>query len=118
MDNYLKWSESGAAEGELIFVSGHPGRTERADTMAHILYQRDLVVPGTLNLLRRREVLLKNYSDRSAENARRAEDDLFSIQNSRKAYLRNPRRLARSGGDRKNAMRKRNCATRSRRTRS
>ena len=87
VDNYLKWSESGASEGELIFVSGHPGRTERADTMAHILYQRDLVVPGTLNLLRRREVLLKNYSDRSAENARRAEDDLFSIQNSRKAYL-------------------------------
>src|SRR5215472_13523814 len=87
VDNYLKWSQSGAAEGDLIFVSGHPGRTDRADTMAHIFYQRDIVVPGTLNLLRRREVLLRNYSDRSAENARRAEDDLFSIQNSRKAYL-------------------------------
>jgi hypothetical protein len=87
VDNYLKWSESGAAEGDLIFVSGHPGRTERADTMANIFYQRDIVVPGTLNLLRRREVLLKNYSDRSAENARRAEDDYFGIQNSRKAYL-------------------------------
>ena len=87
VDNYLKWSESGAAEGELIFVSGHPGRTERADTVAHLLYQRDYALPGTLNLLRRREVLLKNYSDRSAENARRAEDDLFGIQNSRKAYL-------------------------------
>jgi hypothetical protein len=86
-DNYLKWSESGAAEGELIFVSGHPGRTERADTVAHLLYQRDYAVPGTLNLLRRREVLLENYSDRSTENARRAEDDLFGIRNSRKAYL-------------------------------
>ena len=87
VDNYLKWSESGAAEGDLIFVSGHPGRTERGDTFAHILYQRDYAVPGTLNLLRRREVLLQNYSERSAENARRAEDSLFSIQNSRKAYL-------------------------------
>src|SRR5229473_7235798 len=87
VDNYLKWSESGAAEGELIFVSGHPGRTERADTVAHLLYQRDYTVPGTLNLLRRREVMLQNYSNRSRENARRAEDDLFSIQNSRKAYL-------------------------------
>jgi Peptidase S46 len=87
VDDYLKWSESGAAEGELIFVPGHPGRTERADTMAHLLYQRDIVVPGTLNLLRRREVLLKNYSDRSTENARRAEDELFGIENSRKAYL-------------------------------
>ncbi|MGA7796895.1 MAG: S46 family peptidase [Candidatus Acidiferrales bacterium] len=87
VDNYLKWSESGAAEGDLIFVSGHPGRTERGDTVAHLLYQRDSALPGTLNLLRRREVLLDNYSERSAENARRAEDDLFGIRNSRKAYL-------------------------------
>src|SRR3984957_3609573 len=36
VDNYLKWSESGAKDGELIFVSGHPGRPQRADTMAHI----------------------------------------------------------------------------------
>jgi hypothetical protein len=71
----------------LIFVSGHPGRTERGDTVEHVLYQRDYTVPGVLNLLRRREVLLDNYSERSAENARRAEDELFSIKNSRKAYL-------------------------------
>jgi hypothetical protein len=87
VDNYLKWSASGATEGELIFVSGHPGRTERGDTVEHVLYQRDYTVPGVLNLLRRREVLLDNYSERSAENARRAEDELFSIKNSRKAYL-------------------------------
>ena len=87
VDNFLKWSESGAAEGDLIFVSGHPGRTERADTVAHLLYQRDYAAPGALNLLRRREVMLQNYSERSAENARRAEDDLFGVQNSRKAYL-------------------------------
>ena len=87
VEHFLKWSEAGAAEGDLIFVSGNPGRTERLDTVAHLEYQRDLAVPGTLNLLRRREILLKNYSDRSAENARRAEDELFGIQNSRKAYL-------------------------------
>jgi hypothetical protein len=87
VDNYLKWSATGATEGELIFVSGHPGRTERGDTMAHTLYQRDYTVPGVLNLLRRREVLLDNYSERSPENARRAEDELFGIKNSRKAYL-------------------------------
>jgi hypothetical protein len=87
VENYLKWSESGAAEGDLIFVSGHPGRTERGDTVANLLYQRDYAVPGTLNLLRRREVLLDNYAERSAENARRAEQDLFGIKNTRKALL-------------------------------
>ncbi len=87
VDNFLKWSESGAAEGELIFVSGHPGRTERGDTVAHLLYQRDYAIPGGLNLLRRREVLLNNYSSHSTENARRAEHDLFGTINSRKALL-------------------------------
>ncbi len=87
VEHYLKWSEAGAAEGDLIFVPGNPGRTERLDTMAHLEYLRDYVNPGTLNLLRRREVLLRGYSERSSENARRAEDDLFSIQNSRKARL-------------------------------
>ena len=85
--DYLKWSEAGAAEGDLIFVSGNPGHTDRLDTVAHLEYFRDLSFPWSLNLLRRREVLLDNYSDRSIENARRAEDELFGIKNSRKAYL-------------------------------
>ena len=85
--DYLKWSEAGAKEGDLIFVSGNPGRTERQNTVAHLEYQRDYAVPGGLNLLRRREVLLQTFSERSTENARRAEDVLFGIQNSRKAYL-------------------------------
>ena len=86
-DNYLRWSENGAAEGDLVFVSGNPGRTERGDTLANLLYQRDYAVPGTLNLLRRREVLLDNYSERNTENARRAERELFGIRNSRKALI-------------------------------
>jgi hypothetical protein len=87
VNNYLKWSAAGASEGELVFVSGNPGRTERLDTVAHLENQRDYSVPGTLNLLRRREVLLQTFSERSSENTRRAEDNLFGIKNSRKAYL-------------------------------
>jgi hypothetical protein len=85
--DYLNWSEAGAKEGDLIFVSGNPGHTDRLDTVAHLEYFRDLSFPWALNLLRRREVLLDNYSERSIENARRAEDELFGIKNSRKAYL-------------------------------
>ncbi len=87
IEHYLKWSDHGAGDGELIFVAGHPGRTNRLNTVAHLEYLRDLVFPNTLDLLRRREVLLRNYSERSLENARRAEDELFSYQNSRKARL-------------------------------
>jgi hypothetical protein len=87
VEHYLKWSHGGAKENELVFVSGHPGRTERLFTVKHLEYARDKGNPAVLNLLRRREVLLASYSTRGLENARRAEDDLFGIQNSRKAYL-------------------------------
>ncbi|HVC98388.1 MAG TPA: S46 family peptidase [Pirellulales bacterium] len=86
-EHFLRWSESGAGDGELVFVSGHPGRTNRLNTMAHLKFLRDRTYPMQLNLLRRREVLLKTYSDRSLENARRAQDDLFTEQNRRKARL-------------------------------
>jgi hypothetical protein len=84
---YLKWSENGAGEGELVFVSGHPGRTDRQDTVAHLEFLRDRAFPYSLDKIRRREILLLTYSERSLENARRAKDDLFGIQNARKARL-------------------------------
>jgi len=86
-EHHLKWSEAGAKEGELIFVAGHPGKTDRQNTVAHLEYMRDRQFPVMLNMLRRREVLLKNYAERSDENALQAQDELFGIQNSRKARL-------------------------------
>jgi len=70
--DYLKWSSTGAKDGELVFVSGNPGRTSRLNTVEHLQWFRDMTYPFTLNLLRRREVLLDNYSERSLENERRA----------------------------------------------
>lgn len=87
VEHFLKWSKAGAKEDELVFVAGHPGRTSRLNTVAHLEFLRDRTFPTSLNMLRRREVLLSTYGDRSIENARRAQDDLFSYQNSRKARL-------------------------------
>jgi hypothetical protein len=85
--DYLKWSPKGAGDNELVFVSGHPGRTDRLDTMNHIEFLRDRVFPQALRKLFRWEVMLSTYSEESRENARRAQDDLFGVQNSRKARL-------------------------------
>ncbi|HMC10900.1 MAG TPA: S46 family peptidase, partial [Pirellulaceae bacterium] len=87
IEHFLTWSKAGAGDGELIFVSGHPGRTNRLNTVAHLEFIRDVQAPQSLDMLRRREVLLKNFADRSLENERRATDDLFSYQNSRKARI-------------------------------
>ncbi|MBI2949587.1 MAG: S46 family peptidase, partial [Verrucomicrobia bacterium] len=85
IQHHLKWSKAGAAENELIFVSGHPGRTSRLLTVAELEYHRDVRLPNALARLYRAEVVLTAYSARSEENARRAKEDLFSVQNSRKA---------------------------------
>jgi hypothetical protein len=84
--HFLKWSKAGTKEGELTFVSGHPGSTNRQFTMAELEFLRDTQYPYAVPRLKRLEVALKNWSDRNDENARRAKDDLFGIQNSRKVY--------------------------------
>jgi hypothetical protein len=74
LEHFLAWNPQGAKDNELVFVSGHPGRTDRQNTVAHLKFLRDTTLPLSLNTIRRREVLLKNYSDKSLESARRAED--------------------------------------------
>ena len=85
IENYLKFNSAGAKEGDLVFVSGNPGRTDRELTLFELADARDRALPQRLDFLYRREVALKSFSDRSLENARRARDDLFGVQNSRKA---------------------------------
>jgi hypothetical protein len=87
VEHYLKWSEAGAKENELVFVSGHPGRTSRLNTLAHLEFFRDKAYPMTLAIMRRREVMMKTWGDRAAENARRASAEYMGVQNSRKLLL-------------------------------
>jgi hypothetical protein len=87
IEHFLRWSPNGAKDGELVFVSGHPGRTDRLDTLAHLNFLRDVDFPLRLNVIRRREVMLRTYADRSPENNRRCEEELFTYQNSRKARI-------------------------------
>jgi hypothetical protein len=85
IEHYLKWADRGLEEDELVFVSGNPGRTSRLATVAALKYQRDVRMPHLLNFIRRREIMLQQFSQRSPENERRARDDMFGVQNSRKA---------------------------------
>ncbi len=86
-EHYLKWSAAGAKDGELTFVSGHPGRTSRQNTMAELEYLRDTGFPFLMQRLNRMEVLIGSWVGRSEENRQKGEDELFGIQNSRKARI-------------------------------
>jgi hypothetical protein len=55
--------------------------------MAELSYLRDVGYPFLLQRLNRLEVLLGSWSERTPRNEERAEKDLFSIKNSRKARI-------------------------------
>jgi hypothetical protein len=82
--NFLKWSKTGAAEGDLSFVFGHPGSTRRLYTMDHLRFRRDTELPWILKRLWRREMQLEVFRGRSEAQALMAAEDYFGVANNRK----------------------------------
>lgn len=87
IEHFLKWSPNGPGEDEITFVAGNPGRTSRILTVDALKFQRDLRIPFVLNSLCRREIALQQFGLGGPEAARRAKDELFGVQNSRKVYF-------------------------------
>jgi hypothetical protein len=85
LDNYLRWSKTGIKDGDLIFVSGHPGGTDRLKTMAELQFLKHVEYPSRLTNYKHRIDMLQKFSAESAENARIAQEEIFSLQNSQKA---------------------------------
>lgn len=83
--SYFKWSRKGAKAGELAFVSGHPGSTQRLNTIAHLEFLRDEDLPLSLKMLERSIDVAKRYGALGEEQERQSHDDLFGYQNSYKA---------------------------------
>src|SRR5919205_4536473 len=110
-EHYLKWSTTGAKEGSLIFVTGHPGSTSRLDTVAHLEQLRDTSIPILIRLLERREAVLKKYMSMGEEQTRQAQNELNAVQNSLKVYrgqekgLKDPALIARKSKE-EQALRK------------
>lgn len=86
VENYFKWSKTGAKTGELVFVTGHPGSTSRLNTVAHLESLRDVSIPLLLRFLETRRDMLKQYMAQGEEQTRRAQNELNSIENSIKVY--------------------------------
>ena len=99
--HHLTWSRRPVAAGDLVFVAGHPGHTDRGSTVCELVAMRDRQLPFSLSMLNRLEVMLDAYSDEGPEERRQAMGDLFGVQNTRKARagilagLLDPRCLAR-----------------------
>ncbi len=82
--NFLSWRPEGAEEGEAVFVSGHPGTTDRLLTVAELEHQRNTIWPSYL----RRNVELRGrmiqYGKTSDEARRITKSPLQRLENSLK----------------------------------
>lgn len=83
--DYLKWNPKGAADGDLVFVLGHPGSTDRLDTLAQLEFLRDHSYPLGLTSMKRRLGVVRRYATRGPEEARQASGMIFGIENGLKA---------------------------------
>ena len=85
LDNWFGFKQAGAAEGELVMITGHPGSTQRLLTVAQLKALRDGGLTDRLLYIAELRGLLTQYGALGEEQARQAQPDLFGIENGFKA---------------------------------
>jgi len=83
LDNFLKWSKTGVKEGDLVFVSGHPGNTEALEDRISTTVSERRGLPGAPRQLQSRRIaLFQKFAARSRPENARARESIFGYQNS------------------------------------
>ncbi len=85
LDDYLRWSKAGAHDGELTFVAGNPGGTERLLTVAQLELERDVTFPASLVRLAELRGMLTEFQHRGPEQKRFSNPTLLYVENGFKA---------------------------------
>ncbi|MFN3241950.1 MAG: S46 family peptidase [Planctomycetota bacterium] len=83
---YFQFETEGAKADDLVFVSGHPGGTERSLTYDEMVMHRDLWTPQVVALLTNNVKVIKQRMEQSEEAAFRLRDTYFGQMNSLKAF--------------------------------
>lgn len=83
--DFFRWNAAGAEEGELVFVTGHPGTTQRLLTVAQLELRRDLTLVDQLLYLAELRGLLNHYASLGEEQRLHSQSDILMVENSYKA---------------------------------
>jgi hypothetical protein len=83
--NHLRYAARDVEPGDLTFTSGHPGSTNRLDTVAELAFRRDVTLPRDLFQQSELRGILTEFRTKGAEQARIATGMLFGVENSLKA---------------------------------
>ncbi len=83
--HHLTWTSTGVKAGDLTFVVGHPGSTERLATFAQMLHAGEFSLPRRIKAMERQRESLLAYASLSPENRRQVNSLIFGLENSIKA---------------------------------
>jgi Peptidase S46 len=86
LDDWLRWSAAGAKEGELVFVAGNPGKTDRLLTVSQLEFIRDVAQPWTQIYYAELRGVLEEFATKGPEQQRVSQSELFGVENSLKAF--------------------------------
>ena len=85
--HYFGWGTEGVEEGDVVFVIGNPGPTNRLATVAQLEFQRDVLVPAAVGFLGSRLTALRDFQRAFPAEAEALDlrNRSFSLSNSLKA---------------------------------
>ncbi len=84
-EHWLEWNPKGANDGDLVFVSGHPGSTARLKTLTQLEMLRDVDQPAAIERLTRVAGVLDRYGALGHEEKRQSNEMKLAVTNSLKA---------------------------------
>ncbi len=86
-EHFFTWSLDGVEEGDVVFVIGNPGPTNRLNTVAQLEFQRDISVAAQKSFLGSRLAIMKEFYEAHPDEgeAMGLRDQMFGLSNSLKA---------------------------------
>lgn len=82
---YLRWKTKGYVGQEPVFVAGYPGATNRLNTHAQFVFNRDVFYPFMLRRINALLTTSRKYAERGVSEARLALQDILNEENAKKA---------------------------------
>lgn len=84
--NFLRWHAAGADAGEPVFVSGHPGSTDRLITVSELVQLRNQYLPLQLILYSEFRGRMLEWAQSGEEAARQVQQRRLGIENAVKVW--------------------------------
>ncbi|MDH3731981.1 MAG: S46 family peptidase [Gemmatimonadota bacterium] len=83
--HHFEWDAEGADEGEVVFVTGNPGSTDRGATVGQLLYEQAYRHPFLIRVLEGQRDVFRTIAGFGPEAERSVREQIFGIENSLKA---------------------------------